>query len=177
MCSHLNYWYTGGSQNTQSYKLLLSWTYHFAQAEFLSIFLPSCCSIWILYFYRCEILGEPSSLAFKVIQKHPYSFLCALNSSLFQPLNSPKMLMDLALGAHSIKVISLLGCLFSPNFLYDLAMFSNPPSAPWKISNHFLNSSYLINKSLVTGYNHWSSNAHFGIPYMFYMCPKGSSGY
>lgn len=164
ICSHLNYSCGGGFQNTQSYKLLFSCTYHLAQAEFRSIFLPSCCSIWILYFYLCNILGDPSSFAFNVIQKQPYSFLCALNSSLFQPLNSPKMLIDLALGAHSMKVMSLLGCRFSPNFLYDLAMFSKPPSAPWKISNHFLNSSYLMNKSLVTGCNQGSSKAHLGMP-------------
>jgi hypothetical protein len=53
------------------------------------------------------ILGDPSSKAFNVKQKHPNSFFYAQNSFLFHPLKSPKIEIAFAPGAHSMKVISL----------------------------------------------------------------------
>jgi hypothetical protein len=66
--------------------------------------------------------------------------------------------------------MSLFGYFCSPYLLYERAIFSSPPSAPWNISNHlknnlkngiiftyFLYSFYLKNKSEIKGSRYGSS--------------------
>lgn len=74
--------------------------------------------------------------AFKVSENVPYSSFYATNSSLFQLLNSPKIVILFAFGAHSLYNISPFDCKLRPYLLYEWPIFKREPSASLKIYNH-----------------------------------------